>query len=681
MVKVLNRDKIQRMVDGSGGNVSQGAGSGSGEGVSQAWVNANFVSIAYFEQLFKAYKPGEQSGDPDVEVKPNTIDADITNIKAMFGFWTEQYISALGQGSGGGGGGGASALTDLVDVNITSPSDGQVLMYDGNGHWINGSISMSGYATQAWVQSQGYLTSSSAASTFLSKTDAQTIYLSKTDAQTTYLSKTDAANTYLSIAFFSRLFQAYNGSTAVNPNDTTSTIDSIKAMFGFWTEQYISALGQGSGGGGGGASALGDLVDVTISSPSSGQVLMYDGNGHWINGSISMSGYATQAWVQQQGYATQSYLQQNYLPLSGGTLTGMLYFNQEGLGTTYIGHANSSWMHFESPVPFYFSNNISVNGDITQYSTGYTWIHSGNIGSQSVSYSNNAGKLGGTALNGLFTDLSNTNNSEISMTIGGVAKTLTVGYASNAGSATYASNIYDSDNNTSISVSWAESALSSASYLCAWNGYHIGNIAASDVSVGSAAKLTTSRTIWGQSFDGSGNVTGNLTLGANNYLFLTGSSYSNGSYIIGRSGGIAIAVGGASYEKFAFYQSKFYANAEIEAETGVYSHGYVTALSDVRLKKIIDRFTLKPEAIALASLIHYTWKDGHDKNRVHVGGIAQEWQEILPEAVHDIDGRLTMDYGVIGMVSAVSLAKTVIEQEKRIKSLEERLAAIEAKLK
>jgi hypothetical protein len=309
-----------------------------------------------------------------------------------------------------------------------------------------------------------------------------------------------------------------------------------------------------------------------------------------------------------------------------------------------------------------------------------SFITSANIGSQSVNYASNAGSLGGTALNGLFTDLSNTNDSKISMTIGGVAKTLTVGYASNAGSATRASYIYDSSNSTPISVSWAEAALSSATYLCAWDGYHIGNISASDVSVGSAAKLTTSRTIWGQNFDGSGNVTGNLTLGANKYLFLTGSSYSNGSYIIGRSGGIAIAVGGSSYEKFAFYQSKFYANAEIEAETGVYSHGYVTALSDVRLKKIIDRFTLKPEAIALASLIHYTWKKGHDDS-VHVGGIAQEWQEILPEAVHDIDGRLTMDYGVIGMVSAVSLAKTVIEQEKRIKSLEERLAAIEAKLK
>lgn len=92
---------------------------------------------------------------------------------------------------------------------------------------------------------------------------------------------------YVSIAFFSRLFQAKNGNTNVNPNDTTSTINSIKAMFGFWTEQYISALGQNSaGGGGGGATALSDLVDVSLTNPTSGQVLKYDGT-HWVNGSVT----------------------------------------------------------------------------------------------------------------------------------------------------------------------------------------------------------------------------------------------------------------------------------------------------------------------------------------------------------------------------------------------------------
>lgn len=38
-----------------------------------------------------------------------------------------------------GGGGGASALEDLTDVNITSPTDGQVLKYDAeNDEWVNG---------------------------------------------------------------------------------------------------------------------------------------------------------------------------------------------------------------------------------------------------------------------------------------------------------------------------------------------------------------------------------------------------------------------------------------------------------------------------------------------------------------------------------------------------------------
>lgn len=73
----------------------------------------------------------------------------------------------------------------------------------------------------------------------------------------------------------------------------------------------------------------------------------------------------------------------SYLPLSGGTLTGLLYFNQYSLGTTYIGHANSSWMHFESPTPFYFSTSMHVNGDVVPYSNG-----GGNLGGSSNKWVN-----------------------------------------------------------------------------------------------------------------------------------------------------------------------------------------------------------------------------------------------------------------------------------------------------
>ena len=436
MVKVLNRDKIQRMVDYTGGAGTQSGSGGGGEGVSQAWVNANFVSIAYFEQLFKAYKPAEQTGDPDVEVKPNTIDEDITNIKAMKGFWTEQFISALGQGSGGGGGGGASALTDLVDVSI--------------------------------------------------------------------------------------------------------------------------------------------------SSPSSGQVLMYDGNGHWINGSISMSGYATQAWVQQQGYATQNWVGQNYLGLhnTADAAAKLTTVNKTAWGQTY-------WTNNGVPT--------SISGDMSSV---------GNISFQA------SGK-----------------------NIGGIA--------------------YFDTTNGRLGIGAAPGAYK----LDVTGQSHFSD----DIHIGAAAGASP-RIYWG---DGSYVYIGELS---DDKLHLYGSS---GIHLMGATVGVGTTSPSSSY--------KLDVSGVAHVTTGLLSDGYVTALSDVRLKKIIDRFTLKPEAIALASLIHYTWKKGHDDS-VHVGGIAQEWQEILPEAVHDIDGRLTMDYGVIGMVSAVSLAKTVIKQEKRIKSLEERLAAIEAKL-
>ena len=145
-MKTLSREGIQRMVDGAGGGSVSGGGISSSDlaGLAtQVWVNQNYLSIEFFSSLFKAYAPAETTGDPDVEVTPNGGDTStITNIKAMFGFWTEQYISALGQGSGGGGGGGATTLSDLLDVEFSgTPSDGQVLKYNGTTHkWYNSSI-------------------------------------------------------------------------------------------------------------------------------------------------------------------------------------------------------------------------------------------------------------------------------------------------------------------------------------------------------------------------------------------------------------------------------------------------------------------------------------------------------------------------------------------------------------
>ena len=48
--------------------------------------------------------------------------------------------------TGEGGGGGASALTDLSDVNVSSPSNGQVLKYDNTtSKWVNTNESGGGH--------------------------------------------------------------------------------------------------------------------------------------------------------------------------------------------------------------------------------------------------------------------------------------------------------------------------------------------------------------------------------------------------------------------------------------------------------------------------------------------------------------------------------------------------------
>ena len=141
----LSREAIQRMVsDRVGGGGGAGGGGISMDDIqgmgfaTQQWVGDNYLSIAFFSSLFKAYT------SQMVEVVPNGGDVStIENIKAMFGFWTEQYVSSLGYNSSGGGGGGADLnllLDNINDSNIgniapTASEVGKCLVYNGNNTW------------------------------------------------------------------------------------------------------------------------------------------------------------------------------------------------------------------------------------------------------------------------------------------------------------------------------------------------------------------------------------------------------------------------------------------------------------------------------------------------------------------------------------------------------------------
>lgn len=337
---ILTREDIQRMTNSTGiGGIGRGGegGGGGGGGVdlsgyaTESWVDENYLSIAFFSKLFKAY-------NGQTEVIPNNASATVDSIKAMFGFWTQQYISALGQNSGGGSG-GATALTDLVDVALTTPQTGQVLMYDStSGKWVNGTVTpggggtvtsvglsmptgfsvigspvsssgtiqvamASGYAIPLAVDLEKGLEAYSMRHSHSNMSVLNDITSSKvsewdacwngTQVQNyAYISSgvihigdssVDMSN-YLTVTAFENLFNALDSNgTKVNA-PYSSAVASIKAKFGLWTEQYLSALGLNSGGGSG-AAALTDLVDVEIISPQTGQVLMYNGtSGKWYNG-------------------------------------------------------------------------------------------------------------------------------------------------------------------------------------------------------------------------------------------------------------------------------------------------------------------------------------------------------------------------------------------------------------
>lgn len=137
----LSREIIQRMVTdrvGSGGGGSGGSAisiddiQGMGFATEQ-WVNEKYLSIDFFNRLFQAY---DSEATPN-QVLPNDLESTITNIKAMFGFWTEQFVSALGYGPGGGGG---DTLTEpLASINNASlgmpTAAGQVITWNGS-EWI-----------------------------------------------------------------------------------------------------------------------------------------------------------------------------------------------------------------------------------------------------------------------------------------------------------------------------------------------------------------------------------------------------------------------------------------------------------------------------------------------------------------------------------------------------------------
>ena len=520
-----------------GGGVSGGSGGGGGLDpsalagyASMGWVDDNYVSKDYFNQLFKvkvavrvlvtdpSTTPATVISDTSTvrqdllypnEVPESTTTTDeetgyvtsttysIDSIQVMGGVWTNSYVSALGQNSsGGGGGGGSSSLQGLLDVNIpaelTQANDGQVLMYNyAQNKWINATIQQSGGTvtsiTAGTGLSGGIITGSgtiaidSTYQTYIGHGEtaygwgnhANAGYATQTWVNDqNFLTQSAGDNRYLKIDFFRSLFRAYtSGNTEVTPNaGDTTTIDNIKAMFGFWTNAYISALGQNSSGGGG-------ATDLAAVWESLGRA---DGDYGTSQINIShlataLSGYATtsdisdmatKTWVGQQGFLTSN---------SFSALTT----NNEKISAT-IGTTTRT---VQAPTIADLGQNPEVASSSSTPATKFA-----------------GAKFGATA--GLYlTEVypSVSSPADIPCEYGNMVNILGAGggqmLAEWCGDYTTGHLYYRSHRDVLGSGGWTP-----------WT-----KLAFTTDNVASATKLATARTLWGRPFDGTANVSGNMT--------------------------------------------------------------------------------------------------------------------------------------------------------------------------
>jgi len=206
------------------------------------------------------------------------------------------------------------------------------------------------------------------------------------------------------------------------------------------------------------------------------------------------------------------------------------------------------------------------------------------------------------------------------------------------------------------------------------------------------------RSAWGQTFWSSGqpaSISGAMTGvdSINGFLYITNS---NGRLGVGTSqpSSTLHVAGGAYITSSIITDSYIYiggTSAYIRndggylrtnvgfAADGFISAGGVSSSSDARLKKNLKDIALTVHDIAAAPAVSFDWVDDRGSS---AGSIAQYWKPLLPDNVRawEVDGFLSMEYGNIALLAAITIARAVETQEQTIARLEARVQELENQL-
>lgn len=461
----------------------------------RTWVEQQLANIS----LTNYYTKAEVDALIFFELDTQSVSGKtLVKLKTAYdGLYADGFISAGGISSSGSGGGGSSTLRGLSDVNISSLSNGDILSYNGS-EWVN--IRQSSIVPDL----SGYVRTSTLAD-YYTKAEIQASYLTSTQIGNLYYNKT-----YIdSITFFEEVTSG------------TKTLLKLKDKYaGLFATGFISAGGisDSPSGGGSNVNAIRSWDDYVATDTT--QVLGANlgvslntrlqavENAGYITSS-ALNGYALQSWVTTQI--------SNSVPSATTALGDGKYIpNGTSVSSAICGFAIANGTNLSS------SYSIGVNSDS---SNPYIFLKQGGNVWYCQAYSDNF-YFGPTYRSALCITTS--------------------GNGSLPGA--FSANEFIKYGGTSSQFLKADGSVDSTSYATASALSTVsGNVSTlqgyfTNGSAKTALKLASPVTLWGQSFDGSSNVSGALSSVTNlNSLVYLGSNavgigVSNPAYSLDVSG-------------------------------------------------------------------------------------------------------------------------------------------------